>query len=57
MLSDEQGMQAIIELQEMGGVVETKEKATEGWAKMSNSAKEQTEASHLMFCGGFNKQN
>ncbi len=57
MLEDEQGIQAIIDLQALGGVVETKEKATIGWAKMSQMERSATEDAHLTFCGGFNKEN
>jgi hypothetical protein len=56
MLEDEQGIQAIIELQAIGGVIEPKERATINWANMTDVDKQKTEDAHLIFCGGFDKE-
>ncbi len=53
MLTDEQGIQAIIALQKMGGVDETKEQAAKGWMAMSEKDRINTEFAHKAVCGGF----
>ena len=53
MLTDEQGAQAIIALQAVGGVVEPEERAAAAWESMSDTEKTITEDTHRMFCGGF----
>lgn len=55
MLSDEQGIQAIIELQASVGVEESKENAKAGWGRMSINEKINTAAAHEVVCGGFDK--
>jgi len=56
MLSEKQGIQAIIALQASGGVTESKEKAKMGWSYMSDHEKTQTEIAHKMVCGGFQEE-
>ena len=53
MLTEEQGIKAIIELQKAGGVTESEEDAKKGWNAMSDSDKRSTEDAHKVFCGGF----
>jgi len=56
MLSEEQGIQAIIELQAKAGVVETREQAKAGWENMLESEKVNTEYAYTIICGGFKKE-
>jgi len=53
MLSEEQGIKAIIALQAVAGITETEEKAKKGWDSFSESGKKQTELAHKIVCGGF----
>ncbi len=48
------GIQAIIDLQALAGVEESKEKAEAGWDAMSLEQQEQTILAHKMMCGGTN---
>jgi len=57
MLSDEQGVQAIIDLQAKVGIEETKESAKAGWDKLSDFEKETTERAHIFVCGGFKEKS
>ncbi len=53
MLTEEQGIKAIIDLQKFADITEPEDIAKRQWNKMNNSAKKQTEAMHKMICGGF----
>jgi len=53
MLSEEQGVKAIIALQACVGVTESEEKAKAGWERMTDSERRSTEAAHKAVCGGF----
>ncbi len=53
MLSEEQGIKAIIELQAVAGIVESEKQAKAGWNGFSDYEKENTEAAHKVVCGGF----
>lgn len=53
MLSEDQGVKAIIALQKMAGITETEEEARDNWNKFSKTDKLQTESAHKTFCGGF----
>ncbi len=53
MLTEEQGIKAIIDLQAMAGITESEKDAKRGWSLLNDSAKEQTEDAHKMMCGGF----
>lgn len=56
MLTEEQGIKAIIDLQAFADITESEEKAKQGWNKMDDSTKEQTEMMHKMMCGGFSEE-
>lgn len=53
MLSEKQGIKAIIALQAVAGIVESEEQAKEGWNGFSDYEKANTEAAHIVMCGGF----
>jgi len=54
MLTEEQGVKAIIALQIMVGIKESEEKARNSWNTVfSEFDKEQTETAHKNLCGGF----
>ena len=53
MLSEDQGVEAIIALQKLAGVFEPKKEARENWKRFSDTEKSQTESAHKTFCGGF----
>ncbi len=53
MLTEEQGVQAIIALQKASGKTETEEEAKISWGVFSTQEKEITEHAHLVVCGGF----
>ena len=53
MLTEEQGVKAIIALQATVGIEESEEHAREGWSGFSDSEKEATEQAHKIVCGGF----
>lgn len=53
MLSDEQGAQAIIDLQATVGITETKEEAEIGWSRMRDIDKVNTELAHKLLGGEF----
>ena len=57
LLTKEQGAQAIIDLQAIAGITESKDKAELSWGMMSDYEKSQTERAHKMVCGGFNDGN
>lgn len=48
MFTTEEGVQAIIDLQKMNGVVESPDDALKGWDNMSDSQKKSTEQVHKM---------
>lgn len=48
--TEEQGIQAIIDLQALAGKVGSKEQATKGWNSMSKYDKLNTTAAHKLFC-------
>jgi hypothetical protein len=48
--SKEKGIQAIIELQGLVGITESKEKAERSWNKFSSGEKEQTMLAHSICC-------
>jgi len=50
MLSEEEGIKAVIALQAMAEITETEETARAGWNKMNDNARVQTEAAYNMFC-------
>ncbi len=50
MLSDEEGIKAIIYLQKMVNIEETEESARKGWESFTDEEKEQTEAVYNMLC-------
>jgi len=52
MLTDEQGVKAIIDLQKMAGINEPEERAKKAWASFSHMEKVATEQAWTMF---FNK--
>ncbi len=56
MLSEEQGVKAVIALQAKAGVVESEEQAKAGWNKLSDDDKIATEMAHKAVCGGFKKK-
>lgn len=56
MLTEEQGIKAIIALQKIAGITESEEHAKRGWSKLDDYAKEQTEIAHKIMCGGFPKE-
>ena len=53
MLTDEQGVLAIIALQKTVGVDELAIRALNGWLRMTTEEKDQTEEAHRQVCGGF----
>ena len=50
MLTEEQGIKAIISLQALAGITETEERARNGWNSMSDHEKEQTEIAYNTLC-------
>ncbi len=56
MLTEEQGIQAIMALQAGADIVETEEQAKAGWNKMSEWEKRRTENVHRIICGGFEEE-
>ena len=50
-LDREEGIKAIIALQEFAGIVETREQAEEGWEGMSDDERRQTITAHKLLCG------
>ena len=52
MLTEEQGVKAIIALQAIAGITEPEERAKAEWGSMSDYGKEQTEMAHKVTCGG-----
>jgi len=55
---DEKGIQAIIDLQAVAGIIETREHATKEWTeKFSDYDKDQTMRAHIIVCGGPFKKN
>jgi hypothetical protein len=56
MLSEEQGIKAIIALQAVGGVKEPEEKAKSAWNSFGEQEKIATESAHKVMCGGFSKE-
>jgi len=58
MTEDEKGIQAIIDLQAVAGIIETKANATKEWTeKFSDYDKDQTMRAHTQICGGTFKKN
>ncbi len=57
MLTDEQGAQAIIALQDTMDIEESLEDAKVGWDAMSEADKLNTEHAHEIMCGGFAKRD
>lgn len=53
MLTEEQGIKAIIDLQKLAGIDEPEERAKKAWDSFSELDKKQTENAHKIFCGGF----
>ena len=53
MLSEEEGINAIIKLQAMAGIVESEEKAKIGWNNMADWEKNQTEQAYDQFFVSF----
>lgn len=53
MLTEEQGIKAIIALQAKADIVESEEQAKAGWNSMSDGNKVATELAHKAVCGGF----
>ena len=53
MLTEEQGIEAIIRLQKSAGVIETEEQARAGWRGMSDSEKQTTEMAFRAIYGEF----
>lgn len=53
MLTEDQGTEAIIDLQDVAGIKEDENQARENWKKFSMFAKKQTKAAHEVMCGGF----
>ena len=49
----EKGILAIIELQAVVGIEETRKEAEAGWDSLSENERSQTMAAHRMVCGGF----
>ncbi len=52
MLNEKQGIEAIIKLQAMAGIVETPKQAKKGWNRMSAAEKKQTEFVYNSMIGG-----
>jgi len=57
MLSEDQGVKAIIALQKMAGIDEPEEKARTNWNNLKDWEKKSTESAHSLFCGGFPEEN
>ncbi len=57
MLTEEQGIKAVMELQALGGIEWTEEQAKAGWNGMAEWEKGQTEAAHKTVCGGFKEED
>lgn len=55
MLTKEQGIQAIIDLQKMAGADEPRDLAEKAWEIFSDEEKQETEWAHIVYCGGFKK--
>lgn len=53
MLTEEQGIKAIIALQASAGITEPEERARSEWRAFSDSNKRTTEQAHKIVCGGF----
>lgn len=53
MLTEEQGVQAIIALQADVGIDEPEERARANWKGFSDNEKSSTEIAHRVVCGGF----
>jgi hypothetical protein len=53
MLTDEQGVQAIIDLQKVVGIDEPEERARRSWENFAEWEKKSTERAHKAVCGGF----
>lgn len=53
MLTEEQGVKAIIELQAFADIEEPEERARANWRTFSPNEKESTERAHKVCCGGF----
>ena len=56
-MTDEQGIQAILELQGLVGVKEEEEKAKKNWSIMPEEHRKQTEFMHKLICGGFKEES
>jgi hypothetical protein len=52
MLTEEEGIKAIIALQAVVGITETEEQARKGWNSMANWEKQSTEDAYNMVCKG-----
>jgi hypothetical protein len=50
----EQGIQAVIDLQKIGGIKESREDAEKGWDAMSPHQQKVTEETHFYIFGGPN---
>ncbi len=50
MLSDEEGIKAIIKLQTIAGIEEPEERARKAWESFTDAEKEQTEVVYDMMC-------
>ena len=58
MLSEEQGIKAIIALQALAGIEEPEERAKISWQNFSEQDKISTQSAHRIVCGGFpDKEN
>jgi len=53
MLTEKQGIKAIIDLMILIGTKESYASAKLGWKSMSDNEKEQIELAHKRMCGGF----
>lgn len=53
MLTEEQGIKAIIALQDTVGIVEPEARAKKEWGRFSENQKKTTESAHKVICGGF----
>jgi hypothetical protein len=55
MLTEDQGIQAIIALQKMNGITETAEKARRNWNNFADWEKKSTEEAYVTFFGRSDK--
>ena len=56
MLTEDQGVRAIIALLEKVGNEESEERARANWRTFTKYEKENTEAAHRVLCGGFESE-